>query len=150
MKKSILPFLLLIAITSFGQSIIGSTNTGAVSNNNFIYSVGDIFVNPTSNINEANSGLIGTLSRIEFFVTGINDNLVSTDLRIYPNPTSSSIFFSSTDNTFRDIYIYDITGKLVTQQKYNNKPIDMTLFPNGTYTVLTDNINIKSFKIIKQ
>lgn len=150
MKNLILPFLLFLTTYSFGQSVISSVNTGAVSNNNLIYSVGEIFVNPTTNPNEANSGLIGALSRIEFFVTGITDKIVSDDLRVYPNPTTSSICFSSTDNNFREIYIYDLTGRLVGQTKDINNPFDLSSFPNGTYSIHTDNKNIKSFKIIKQ
>jgi len=72
MKNLILPLLLFLTTYSFGQSVISSVNTGAVSNNNLVYSVGEIFVIPTTNPNDANSGLIGALSRIEFFVTGLN------------------------------------------------------------------------------
>ncbi len=91
MKNLILPFLLSLATYTYGQSVISSLNTGAVSNNNLIYSVGEIFVIPTTHPNDANSGLIGAVSRINFFVTGINENISSADWRVFPNPFYSKI-----------------------------------------------------------
>lgn len=150
MKNTLLPLLLLLATYSFGQSVIGSVNTGAVSNNNLVYTVGEIFVNPTSTPNEANSGLIGALSRIEFFVTGINEQLTSTDLRVFPNPTTGSVFFQSPDNdSFQQIMIYDQTGQLLIQQN-KAASIDLSTLPKGMYTITTDNSKINSFKIVTQ
>lgn len=45
-----------------------SINNGANSSNNLIYTVGEIFVLPISDPNQASSGTIGAVSRIEFFV----------------------------------------------------------------------------------
>jgi hypothetical protein len=151
MKNLILPLLLSLTTYSFGQSVISSINTGAVSNNNLVYSVGDIFVNPTTNPNDANSGLIGALSRIEFFVTGINKNIISNDLRVFPNPTTNSIYFKTSDNnSFQQVFIYDNSGRLVLHQNTPTTSIDLSHLSNGIYTILTDNTKINSFKIIKQ
>jgi hypothetical protein len=151
MKNLILPLLLSLTSYSFGQSVIGSVNTGAVSNTNLIYSVGEIFVNPTTNPNDANSGLIGALSRIEFFVTGLNENIMSNDLRVFPNPTTNSIYFQTSDmNSFQQVFIYDNTGRLVVHQNTPTTSIDQSHLSNGMYTILTDNTKISSFKIIKQ
>jgi len=151
MKKSILPLLLFLTTYTFGQSVISSVNTGAVSNNNLVYSVGEIFVIPTTNPNDANSGIIGALSRIEFFVTGLNENIISDDLRVFPNPTTNSIYFKSLDNSlFQQVFIYDNTGRLVIHQSTPAPSIDLTHLSNGIYTILTDNTKINSLKIIKQ
>ncbi len=151
MKNLILPLLLSLTTCSFGQSVISSVNTGAVSNTNLIYSVGEIFVNPTTNPNDANSGLIGALSRIEFFVTGLNENIMSNDLRVFPNPTTNSIYLQTSDmNSFQQVFVYDNTGRLVVHQNTPTTSIDLTHLSNGIYTILTDNTKINSFKIIKQ
>lgn len=151
MKNLILPLLISLTTFSFGQSVISSVNAGAASNNNLVYSVGEIFVIPTTNSNDANSGLIGVLSRIEFFTTGLNENILSNDLRVFPNPTNSSIYFkTSNKNSFQQIFIYDNTGRLVLHQNTPTASIDLTHLSVGIYTILTDNTNINSLKIIKQ
>jgi hypothetical protein len=151
MKKIILPLLLFLTTIAFGQSIFSSLNSGALSTNNLIYSVGEIYVIPTVNPNEANSGLIGALSLIEFFVTGLNGSITSYDLNVFPNPTSNSIYFKSSDNnTFQQIFIYDNTGRLVLHRTTPTTSIDLTNLSNGIYTITTNNTEINSFKIIKQ
>lgn len=150
MKTTVLLLFLLPPTLSFGQSTVGSVNVGAYSSNNLIYSVGDIFVNPVSNANDANSGLIGAMSRISFFVSGIEDEITSDDFRAYPNPTNSTLHFSSSNQRFGAIHIYDISGKLVAQTSDLQNPIDLTSLPSGTYIVSTDNKNIQPLKVIKQ
>lgn len=136
---------------TFGQGVVSSVNSGAISNNQLVYSVGDIFVIPTTNPDNANSGLIGALSRIDFFVTSVNNHLVSTDLRVFPNPTNGSVYFQNTDhNSFQKILIYDQTGRLMLKQNIQTNSVDLSSLPNGIYIVATDNQKISSFKIIKQ
>lgn len=115
-----------------------------------IYSVGEIFVVPV-NIDEANSGIIGSLSRIEFLITGFNSKLIADDIRVYPNPTKNSIYFSNlNEENFSNISIYNISGQQVMQVEDFNKAIDLSALPNGTYTIQFNNPNIKSLNIIKQ
>ena len=132
----------------YGQSL-SSTNSGAVSNNNLIYSVGEVFVNPT-NQNDASSGLIGAISRIEFTSLSINEVEFNQNLNFYPNPTSNSVFLDIENQIIKNIYIYDLNGKLVSIQKNINNQIDLSNLQFGTYIINTDNQNIKSFKIIKR
>ncbi len=147
--KHFFTFLLcfgLVAI-SYGQSL-SSTNSGAVSNNNLIYSVGEVFVVPI-NQNEASSGIIGAISRIEFTSLGINEIELTKELKFYPNPASNSVFLEIENEIIKIIYVSDLNGKLVISQKNINNQIDLSSLQTGTYIVKTDNQNIKSFKIIK-
>jgi hypothetical protein len=132
----------------YGQSL-SSTNSGALSNNNLIYSVGEVFVNPT-NQNDASSGLIGSISRIEFTSLSINEIEFNQNLKFYPNPTSNSVFLYIENEIIKNIYIFDLNGKLVSNQKNSNNQIDLSNLQTGTYIIKTDNQNIKSFKIIKR
>jgi hypothetical protein len=152
MKKVIRLFIIILFPTFlFGQNMISSINSGAASNNNLVYSVGEIYVVPTINPNESNSGLIGVLSRIEFFVTGINEQLISTDIRVSPNPTKKTVFLKiPNDIVFHKIYVYDIKGKLMLQTDNKTSSIDFSYFPSGIYTIQIDNNQINSLKIIKQ
>ena|SRR5688572_2301045 len=150
MKKIIFPVLVFLSVSAFSQNVISAVNAGAVSNNNLVYSVGEIYVVPVLNADEANSGVIGALSRIEFFVSGIDDVISSTDLRIFPNPVSNTLYFeSSKENLFKQIFIYDKLGKCVLTTVNNQSSIDLTSITKGIYTIRTDNKNIRSFKIIR-
>lgn len=131
----------------YGQSL-SSTNSGAVSSNNLIYSVGEVYVNPT-NQNEASSGLIGAISIIEFTSLSINEIEYNKNLKFYPNPTSSSVFLDVENETIHTIYIFDLGGKLIQSKKNINNKIDLSNLATGTYIIKTDNQKIKSFKIIK-
>lgn len=132
----------------YGQSL-SSTNSGAVSNNNLIYSVGEVFVIPV-NPNDASSGLIGAISRIEFTSLSINEIEFNQNVKFYPNPTSNSVFLELENEIIKEIYIFDLSGKLVITLKNVNNQIDLSNLQTGTYFIKTDNINIKSFKIIKR
>lgn len=135
-----------MALISYGQSL-SSTNSGAVSNNNLIYSVGEIFVVPT---NQTSSGLIGVVSIIEFTSLDINEIEFSQNFKFYPNPTSNSLYLELENEVIKDIYIFDLNGKLIISQKNINNQINLSDLQTGTYLIKTDSKNIKSFKIIKR
>lgn len=135
-----------MALISYGQSL-SSTNSGAVSNNNLIYSVGEIFVVPT---NQTSSGLIGVVSIIEFTSLDINEVEFSQNFKFYPNPTSNSLYLELENEVIKDIYIFDLNGKLIISQKNINNQINLSDLQTGTYLIKTDSKNIKSFKIIKR
>ncbi len=149
MKKNILLFLCFGLTYGYSQDLY-SINNGAFSSNDLIYTVGEIFVLPVSAPNEASSGIIGAVSRIEFFVTGINELTILENVNAYPNPTSNSILIETEFEKFNEIYIYDLTGKLIDNKLVINNSIDLSSLQTGTYLVKTDNQKIQSFKIIKK
>lgn len=132
----------------YGQTI-SSINSGAISNNSLIHSVGDVFVIPL-NLNDASSGIIGAISRIEFTSLGINELVLTNELKFYPNPTSSSVFLELRNEIVKQIYIFDLYGKLIEIKNNVNNQIELSNIQTGTYIIKTDNQNIKSFKIIKR
>ena len=132
----------------YGQSP-SSINAGAVSNNNLIYTVGEIFVNPTDP-NEASSGLIGVISAIEFSSLNINELEITGNLKFYPNPTSNSVFLNVENETIKTIYVFDLNGKLIFTKENINNQIDLSNLESGTYLIKSDNRNINAFKILKR
>lgn len=148
MKLFFTIFIVLGFIPIIGQTL-SYTNSGAISSNNLIYSVGEVFVNPT-NQNDASSGLIGAISRIEFTSLNINEIEHNQSLNFYPNPTSGSVYLDIENEIVKNIYIFDLNGKLIITQQNINNQIDLSNLQIGTYIIKTDNQNIKSFKIIKR
>ncbi|WCO00255.1 T9SS type A sorting domain-containing protein [Psychroserpens ponticola] len=148
--KQILTFIILLSLIHFtyGQDI-ASTNSGANSNNNLIYSIGEVFVIP-ENQDELSSGIIGVISKIEFTSLGINEIEVSENLQFYPNPTSNFLFLELENKTINEIYIYDLNGRFIGNKKIINQKVSLEELQTGTYIIKTDNQNIQSFKIIKK
>ena len=70
------------------------------------------------------------------------------NITIYPNPSSDFIYIKS--NNELEAAVFDITGKLI-MNEYFTKKLDVSFLEKGTYILnLTDGINTKSHKIIKE
>lgn len=80
-----------------------------------------------------------------------NDNIDFNDFSIYPNPTSSTVYFSGTDNfTISSASIYNALGALVKQEKIFYDQIDVADLQNGLYTLaLNVNGQMVSRKFVK-
>lgn len=146
MKYYILITFNLLTFHLIGQNIY-VTNSGAFNNNELIHSIGEIYVTPI-NTDNANSGIIGVVSRIEFLTLGVNDELLSNDIRVFPNPTKKTLYFL-TNIQFKEVYIYNINGKIVSHSILKNNKVDLTNLSEGIYFIKTENPKFKTIKIIK-
>lgn len=144
MKKTFLIFFNLALAAAYGQHAV---NSGAVSGNSLIQSVGEVYVLPTGSANGASSGTIGAVSRIEFLTLGIDEVVADAGIKIYPNPTANSVFFESTA-VITKVEIYDASGRLVATKAVDNNQADLSMLQSGTYIIRTN--NNQSFKIIKK
>ena len=150
MCKYILSILFLTSLNSFGQSVIGSNNSGAHSGSDFMFSVGEIFVEPETNGDDANSGLLGILYQVELNVTGVETILESNDFRAYPNPTNQTLYFNiETQHKLEQIYIYDSNGILVHSLEPTVRKVDLSHLPEGVYFIHTNIENIAPLKFVK-
>jgi len=79
--------------------------------------------------------------------------LQNNSFKIYPNPTTDILYVNFTKQNFKQIYISDITGKILFEllEIQNKTSIDLSNFDNGIYfiNIKTDNL-ILTRKIIKQ
>lgn len=149
MKHVFTLILGIILIPSCYGQTIASTNAGATSNNSLISSVGEVFTNPV-NSDQAGSGGIGAVSVIEFFTLGIGDILSPGKLTLYPNPTSDFLFFETGDLSLKNIWVYNIQGKLIATKNITDKKVDLTSLKTGIYLIKINNSHKNSFKIIKK
>mgnify|MGYP001990141868 FL=1 len=89
------------------------------------------------------------------FTTGVNNILSLDELKIYPNPVTSSLnIYNPTENPLK-IQVYDITGKLLMTEKLSQgkNTIQADDFPKGIYIYKILNFSnntIKTGKITKQ
>ena len=69
-------------------------------------------------------------------------------IAVYPNPTTSSWYFSTSNGNIKNIKIFDVLGKQI--MKINAETIDASALSNGIYfaKVSTED-NSETIKLIK-
>lgn len=82
------------------------------------------------------------------------DIVTSTEVKVYPNPCSTTISINgSVENKVR-YKIYDMNGVLVNSGLNNGQNIDVSMLPAGLYTMFAEDenndIQVNGCKIIKQ
>jgi len=95
-----------------------------------------------------------TSSCVNFVVTGIEEDSFGSGINLYPNPTSNNTIIDLGTITGVDIFIMDITGKVVYSKENetrNQVNLNTTSLNKGLYfvTIQNDNQN-RVLKLIKQ
>ncbi|WP_170134767.1 T9SS type A sorting domain-containing protein [Marinirhabdus gelatinilytica] len=73
-------------------------------------------------------------------ILGVGEQRVQGGVTLYPNPTQTELFIEHASyTTFNNVTIYSVQGKIVLQQDYHSKAIDISQLSSGVYFVsLTD------------
>jgi len=85
-----------------------------------------------------------------------SDNFESNNsLKLFPNPTSSKVFFDNTNSNFKEVSIYNYLGQEVAKTNFtatsSNQEIDMSTLAVGVYVLkFSDGSTSKSIKVVKQ
>lgn len=148
MKKKILLLLLGHSFFTNAQSVIQTINSGGLSTSSI--SVGEIIITPTSP-SQSHSGIIGILAQSNQQTLEVKELELGKNLKVYPNPTTSKIYFSNSEIiSDSEVKIYTTSGELIAQKKINSDmSINLESLPSGIYLLEFTNKKIKSFKIIK-
>ncbi|MBC8048423.1 MAG: T9SS type A sorting domain-containing protein [Fimbriimonadaceae bacterium] len=82
-------------------------------------------------------GCSDTSSCYAITAVAISNNVLNTNIHIYPNPTAGILFIDNplTDQSI-EVIIKDVTGKLIYQVQHNGQkeiPIDLSAKPKGVY-----------------
>ena len=151
MKKLYLVAGLLGSVSIYSQSLMGGINSGGVSNENLMHTVGEIYVIP-DNPDQQNSGTLGMLYQTVLNVLGVSEITTKQDkVSVYPNPTADYITLQiSSKEKPKEVSVYDLSGKLVMQKEINSDRIDLSSLINGVYLLTFKNSDIKPIKIIKK
>ena len=121
---------------------------------------------PTSVTSNGGSMFVAFISDESFRSNGWNASYTSTilssdtfdynnSIKLYPNPTTSKVFFDNTNSNFNEVVIYNYlgqeVGKIEFLEKLNNQEIDLFSFAKGMYILKFKNENSnQSFRIIKE
>jgi hypothetical protein len=146
MKQIILLCTLFVTLISSSQSTIQTVNSGSIIGTLGSVSVGEIVVVPV-NQSSSSSGIIGILVQ----TLEVPQLELSEKITVYPNPTTSSIYFQTTTSLLNEkVSIFKLSGQLVSQKQITNEnALDLSELSTGVYLIQFANKNIKSFKIIK-
>lgn len=150
MKQKILSLFVFFTVVTSAQSVVQSVNSGSVIASNSSLSVGEIVVNPV-NPNQMTSGIIGIVTQINQQLLEVPQFEVSSSIVVYPNPTTASIYFETTENLSNEkVTVYNTTGQIVLQKNIStDHSLDLSVLAKGQYFIQFQNKKNKSFKIIK-
>lgn len=155
MKK--LLFFVLITSIGYSQSIskqIIGANGKTLSNSNLkvSYTVGEPVVGlMTAGGNQLGNGYYPALN---LQALSVEDNVLDVQLRVYPNPTSQSLYVTHPDSSSFGITIVDLNGKQLYSGTINKEePLDVSNYTQGMYMVTIKNTTTNkknTYKIIKK
>ncbi len=151
MKKLYVLAGVLISAIFYSQSLMGNLNSGGVSGQDLMYTVGEIYVIPDDQ-DQQNSGTLGMLYQTSLQVLGAGEVIVKQDkVSVYPNPTADYITLQiSSQEKPKEVSVYDLSGKLVRQETVSNDRIDLSSLMKGIYLLVFKNSDLKPVKIIKK
>ncbi len=152
-----LSLFLLVTTIGYSQTIskqvIGTAGkTQSNSNLKVSWTTGEPVVGlMTAGGNQLGNGYYPAL---DLQALSVEDNTMDVQLRIYPNPTSQSLYVSHPDMSSFEITIVDLNGKQLYSGTINKEePLDVSNYTQGMYMVTIKNTaaNKKNtYKIIKK
>jgi len=150
---------MIFLITSFSYSqtiskqVIGTAGkTQSNSNLKVNWSVGEPVVGlMTAGGNQLGNGYYPAL---DLQALSVEDNVLDVQLRVYPNPTSQSLYVTHPNMSSFGITILDLNGKQLYSGNINkDEPLDVSNYTQGMYLVSVENkeTNKKNtYKVIKK
>ena len=150
---------MLFLITSFSYSqtiskqVIGTAGkTQSNSNLKVSWTAGEPVIGlMTAGGNQLGNGYYPAL---DLQALSVEDNVLNVQLRIYPNPTSQSLYVSHPDMNSFGISIVDLNGKQLYQGTINkDEPLDISNYTQGMYLVTLENKETQkknTYKLIKK
>ncbi|NMH27792.1 T9SS type A sorting domain-containing protein [Flavobacterium silvaticum] len=138
---------LLFSVAMQGQALLQTVNSGSVIAASSAVSVGEIVVIPENQI-QSQSGIIGILTES---VLEVKEYQVYADITVYPNPTTSGIYFKSGNPLVGEkVSVYAQSGqKLLSAILNTDYQLDLSSLSSGVYLIQSENKKFKSFKIVK-
>ena len=150
---------MIFLITSFSYSqtiskqVIGTAGkTQSNSNLKVSWTAGEPVIGlMTAGGNQLGNGYYPAL---DLQALSVEDNVLNVQLRIYPNPTSQSLYVSHPDMNSFGISIVDLNGKQLYQGTINkDEPLDISNYTQGMYLVTLENKETQkknTYKLIKK
>ena len=155
MKKLLLLLLIsnICQAQSISKQVIGAAGkTQSNGNSKLSWTVGEPIVGlMTAGGNQLGNGYYPALN---LQALSVEDNALDVQLRVYPNPTSQSLYVSHPEINSFGITIVDLNGKQLYSGTINKEePLDVSGYMQGMYIITIENTSTNkknSYKIIKK
>ena len=155
MKKLLLLLLLssIVSAQSISKQVIGAAGKTLTNNNlKLSYTVGEPVVGlMTAGGNQLGNGYYPAM---DLQALSVEDNVLDVQLKVYPNPTSKSLYVSHPEMNSFGISIVDLNGKQLYSGTINKEePLDVSNYTQGMYLVTIENTSTNkknTYKIIKK
>ena len=140
--KKLITLLLITGIASaqsISKQVIGAAGKNQSNGNSKLsWTVGEPVVGiMTAGGNQLGNGYYPALN---LQALSVEDNVLDVQLKVYPNPTSQSLYVSHPDMNSVGITIVDLKGKKVYAGTINKEePLDVSGYTQGMYLVTVEN-----------
>jgi hypothetical protein len=154
--KNIVIILMMTTISysqSISKQVIGSAGrTQTNSNIKVSWTVGEPIVGIMTAVGTQLGN--GYYPALNLQALSVKDNSLDLKIKVYPNPTSHSLYLTHPDMSSFGITIFDLNGKQLYSGTINKEePLDVSNYTQGMYLVTVENkeTNKKNtYKIIKK
>ena len=153
--KQLALFLLVTTIgysQTISKQVIGTAGkTQSNSNLKVSWTTGEPVIGlMTAGGNQLGNGYYPAL---DLQALSVEDNVLDVQLRVYPNPTTQSLYVTHPDVNSFGITIVDLNGKQLYSGTINkDEPLDVSNYTQGMYMVTIENATTNkknTYKIIK-
>ena len=155
MKIFTILLLLLFGIQGFSQtaikksSISSGGNLSMVNNTRVIFSIGETAVQEnTQGSTHVSEGFIGPDLRQSL---GITDEVLFSDFKVFPNPSTDIIHINFTQSSDYTMQISDMNGKILLVKNTNqpDNTLDISSLARGMYLLLLKDTAKHAYNILK-
>jgi hypothetical protein len=141
-------------LSANAQEVIGSSGqTGNVANHEVSWTIGEIVTEtgstPTNSVTQG-------FHQPGFTVSSINENSISWEMKVYPNPVARELFIVPGENAssaFR-LKLLDFQGRVLHESEFDDSGASLMVdnLPNSSYLLLIEDVSngeILKYNLIK-
>ena len=157
MRYFILVFLLM-SLSGFSQTVSKQVisplgGTAFSDTHKLSYTTGEVVVGAMTSEDGSIQLGNGYYPSLDLSTLNTESAELQLQVKVFPNPTTETIFISHPISNSFKVFISDLTGKVLLKKEVGKQePINIERYPTGAYliNVTTEGKKTNSYKIIKQ
>ena len=157
MRYFILVFLLM-SLSGFSQTVSKQVisplgGTAFSDTHKLSYTTGEVVVGAMTSEDGSIQLGNGYYPSLDLSTLNTESAELQLQVKVFPNPTTETIFITHPISNSFKVFISDLTGKVLLKKEVGKQePINIERYPTGTYliNVTTEDKKTNSYKIIKQ
>jgi len=151
-------FFLLMSLSGFSQTVSKQVisplgGTAFSDTHKLSYTTGEVVVGAMTSEDGSIQLGNGYYPSLDLSTLNTESAELQLQVKVFPNPTTETIFISHPISNSFKVFISDLTGKVLLKKEVGKQePINIESYPTGTYliNVTTEDKKTNTYKIIKQ